>query len=90
MTWSRQTAPANRTRITRFAAAMLAAATGIAVGQALYPSRAEQIYGADAKLKPQLAPSRKDRARFNRSGTRGRQGLGASPLHPEGPGNTTR
>jgi RND family efflux transporter MFP subunit len=29
-------------------------------------------------------------ARFHRSGTRGRQGLGASPLHPEGPGNVTR
>jgi hypothetical protein len=26
---------------------------------------------------------------FNRSGTLGRQGLGASPLHPEGPGNAS-
>ncbi|PNE12460.1 MAG: hypothetical protein CR217_03600 [Beijerinckiaceae bacterium] len=55
-----------------------------------YPSRADQIYGADANPKPQLAPSRLDRALFHRSGTRGRQGLGASPLHPEGPGNVTR
>jgi hypothetical protein len=26
---------------------------------------------------------------FNRSGTLGRQGLGASPFHPEGPGNVS-
>jgi hypothetical protein len=39
---------------------------------------------------PQLPPSRWDRARFHRSGNRGRQGLGAGPLHPEGPGNVTR
>ena len=28
-----------------------------------------------------------DRAAYHCSGTRGRMGLGASPLHPEGPGN---
>lgn len=28
-----------------------------------------------------------DRADFDCSGTRGRIGLGASPMHPEGPGN---
>ena len=72
------------------AAAMLAAAIGIASAQELYPSSAGQQYYANAKPDPQLAPSRRDRARFNRSGTRGRQGLGASPLHPEGPGNATR
>ncbi|MGH6852393.1 MAG: hypothetical protein ACREDJ_04175, partial [Methylocella sp.] len=83
-------APAYGTRIKGLAAAILAATTGIACGQELYPSRANQIYGADANPKPQLAPSRRDRVRFHRSGTRGRQGLGASPLHPEGPGNVTR
>jgi len=31
--------------------------------------------------------SHSDRNAFFRSGTRGRMGLGASPLHPEGPGN---
>ncbi|MGH6837885.1 MAG: hypothetical protein ACREDT_03635 [Methylocella sp.] len=90
MTPSKKSACAYGARIMGLAAAMLAAAAGIAGGQELYPSRADQIYGANAKLKPQLAPSRRDRARFNRSGTRGRQGLGASPLHPEGPGNSTR
>jgi hypothetical protein len=34
-----------------------------------------------------LAPSREDRNIFNRSGSRGRMGLGASPIHPEGAGN---
>lgn len=28
-----------------------------------------------------------DQFRYDYSGTRGRMGLGASPLHPEGPGN---
>jgi hypothetical protein len=28
-----------------------------------------------------------DRANYDWSGTRGRMGLGASPMHPEGPGN---
>ncbi len=30
-----------------------------------------------------------DRARYDWSGTRGRMGLGASPYHPEGPGNVS-
>ncbi len=30
-----------------------------------------------------------DRAAYDCSGTRGRMGLGASPFHPEGPGNVT-
>jgi hypothetical protein len=68
------------------ATAVLAAKMGIACAH----SPADQIYDANAKPKPQLAPSRWDRARFHRSGTRGRQGLGASPLHPEGPGNVIR
>jgi hypothetical protein len=33
--------------------------------------------------------ARQDRADFDRSGTRGRMGLGASPFHPEGPGNVS-
>jgi hypothetical protein len=66
-------------RIKGLAVAMLAASIGIAYAQQHYPSRADQIYGANASPKPQLAPSRRDRARFHRSGTRGRQGLGASP-----------
>lgn len=30
-----------------------------------------------------------DRTEFDRSGTRGRLGLGVSPFHPEGPGNVS-
>ena len=30
-----------------------------------------------------------DRKDYDESGTRGRMGLGASPYHPEGPGNVT-
>ena len=90
MTRSKKTAAHYGTRIMGLAAAILAATVGIACAQQHYPSRAEQIYDANANPKPQTAPSRWDRARFHRSGTRGRQGLGASPLHPEGPGNMTR
>ena len=36
-----------------------------------------------------VAPSRWDRHRFHRSGTRGRMGLGADPRHPEGPSNVS-
>jgi hypothetical protein len=37
----------------------------------------------------QVAPSRWDRIRYDHSGTRGRDGLGASAAHPEGPGNVS-
>jgi len=79
-----------RARITALAASMLAATVGIACGQEFYPSRAGHDRSVGTYLNPRKAPSRWDRARFHRSGTRGRQGLGASPLHPEGPGNVTR
>ncbi|MGH6863045.1 MAG: hypothetical protein ACRECN_02035 [Methylocella sp.] len=90
MTGRKQAAARYGTRMTGLAAAMLAASMDIACAEHHSTSRTGQIYGANANEKPQLAPSRRDRARFHRSGTRGRQGLGASPLHPEGPGNVTR
>ena len=43
--------------------------------------------GRFVKPNPSLTSSRADRNAFFRAGTRGRMGLGASPLHPEGPGN---
>jgi len=43
--------------------------------------------GRFVKPNTSLTSSRADRNAFFRSGTRGRMGLGASPLHPEGPGN---
>jgi hypothetical protein len=86
MTRSNKAAAPYGARMMGLAAAILAATMGIACAH----SRAGQIYDGNANPKPQLAPSRWDRARFHRSGTRGRQGLGASPLHPEGPGNVIR
>jgi hypothetical protein len=50
------------------------------------PIQANAFYG----LYDQSAnASSSDMARFDRSGTRGRLDLGASPFHPEGPGNVT-
>jgi hypothetical protein len=86
MTWSSKAVGLYGTR-TWLVVALLAATMGIAGGQEFYPSRAGH---AGTYLNPRKAPSRWDRAHFHRSGTRGRQGLGASPLHPEGPGNVTR
>jgi hypothetical protein len=51
------------------------------------PANANQYYGLYRNPSDSLAPSRMDRANFDHSGTRGREGLGASPFHPEGPGN---
>jgi hypothetical protein len=90
MTRSKKTAAHYRARMMGLAVVMSAASLGTAGAQALYPSPGERYRNDSTNLNPQTAPSRWDRARFHRSGTRGRQGLGASPLRPEGPGNVTR
>ena len=87
---TKKTAAQYRARMMGLAAAMLAATIGNARAQELYPSPGGHYRNAETNLNPQLPPSRWDRARFHRSGNRGRQGLGAGPLHPEGPGNVTR
>jgi hypothetical protein len=89
MTRSKKTAAHYRARMKGLALVMWAASLGTAGAQALYPSPGGRRNDSTI-LNPQTAPSRWDRARFHRSGTRGRQGLGASPLRPEGPGNVTR
>ncbi|MGA7656338.1 MAG: hypothetical protein WCA96_06100 [Methylocella sp.] len=71
------------------AAATLAASFGAVSAQQLYPAPADQVYGGSVTPNPQTAPSRWDRAHFDRSGTRGREGLGATPMRPEGPGNVS-
>jgi len=71
------------------AAATLAAWFGAVSAQQLYPAPADQVYGGSVTPNPQTAPSRWDRAHFDRSGTRGREGLGANPMRPEGPGNVS-
>ncbi|QBR72257.1 hypothetical protein CU048_14315 [Beijerinckiaceae bacterium] len=80
---------AHRAPIIGLAAAALAASIGAASAQERYPSSADQYYNVYANPNPRTAPSRWDRARFDRSGTRGREGLGASPMRPEGPGNVS-
>jgi hypothetical protein len=42
-----------------------------------------------APCQPGYSLQSQDRAAYDCSGTRGRMGLGASPFHPEGPGNPT-
>jgi hypothetical protein len=77
-------------RVLAFAGLASILSVGAVSAQEAYPPRASQYYslyeqnpGAGAAL------SRQDRADFDRSGTRGRMGLGASPYHPEGPGNVS-
>ncbi|WOJ90366.1 hypothetical protein RZS28_03450 [Methylocapsa polymorpha] len=71
------------------AAATLAASIGMANAQQIHKYPTYPYYGAYQNAAPPPALSRWDRSRFDRSGTRGREGLGASPLRPEGPGNVS-
>ena len=50
-------------------------------------ANADQYHGMYLNPSQGSAPSITDRRDFDRSGTRGRDGLGASPFHPEGPGD---
>lgn len=73
------------------ATAVLIVSAGAAGAQASPPQplRPDQYYGAYQSEGEGLALSRRDRAQFDHAGTRGRQGLGATSVHPEGPGNVT-
>lgn len=73
-------------RVLAFAGLASILAIGTASAQQAYQPRASQYYSYYDQGQG-LASSRADRAEFDRSGTRGRMGLGASPFHPEGPGN---
>ena len=85
--------PARSHGIRRIAllAAVLMGSTGVVAAKdnqpAKVPVNANQYYGLYQGSPDGLALSRWDRARFDHSGTRGREGLGEDPLHPEGPGN---
>jgi hypothetical protein len=81
--------PRHRAPIIGLAVTAVLASMGAASAQERYPSRADQYSAIYGNPDPQNAPSRWDRARFDRSGTRGREGLGASPMRPEGPGNVS-
>jgi hypothetical protein len=75
-------------RMMAFAGLAVIASVGAASAQQAYSNQSRQYYGLYQESQGMGgAPSRQDRADFDRSGTRGRMGLGASPYHPEGPGN---
>ncbi len=75
-------------RVLAFMGLAVIASGGAASAQQAYSNQDRQFYGLYQDSMGG-APSRQDRAEFDRSGTRGRMGLGASPYHPEGPGNAT-
>jgi hypothetical protein len=79
---------AHRSITMGLATAVLLASVGMAAAQPRYHLRADQFYSI-YRDPNQVAPSRWDRIRYDRSGTRGREGLGASPGHPEGPSNAS-
>ncbi len=71
------------------AAATLAGSISMANAQQTSQYPTYSYYGAYHNAAPPAALSRWDRSRFDWSGTRGREGLGASPMRPEGPGNVS-
>jgi hypothetical protein len=72
-------------------ALLFMAATLAAIGPTSaqrYPFEAAPIYDQPYDpCQPGYSVQSQDRAAYDCSGTRGRIGLGASPFHPEGPGN---
>src|SRR5580693_6760947 len=72
---------------TGLAAAALFVSVGVVAAQERYPVGATQYYGLYDSGQQRPSLSRSDRIHFDHSGTRGRDGLGESPFHPEGPGN---
>ncbi len=75
-------------RVLAFVGLTVIASVDGASAQQVYTNRAQQFYGLYQPNEGGTL-SRQDRADYDRSGTRGRMGLGASPYHPEGPGNVS-
>jgi hypothetical protein len=77
-------------RVLAFAGLATLISMSTASAQQAYPTRANQYYGLyDQNSGAAISPSRQDHNDYDRSGSRGRLGLGASPFHPEGPGDPT-
>ena len=91
--WINKAAASHKAQKIGLAAAILMASVGAVAADERFPPN--QFYGPYedngrfVKPSQDLPPSREDRNAFYRSGTRGRQGLGASPIHPEGAGNVS-
>ena len=86
-----QPAAGRKARCAAVAATVLLAAAGGAAaqdrhhaGQLAEANQYDSLYQDPPHV---LNPQETDDARFHKAGTRGREGLGGSPFHPEGPGN---
>jgi hypothetical protein len=88
-TWTEKALAHRKAPIIGLAAAMLTASMGVVAAQEQYPPTRDLYNRQGFYEYRSVAPSRWDRLRFHRSGTRGRTGLGADPAHPEGPGNVS-
>ncbi len=66
--------------------AVAMAAPGVALAQR-YREPPASYYEPHDPCPAGYSLQQQDRAAYDCSGTRGRMGLGASPYHPEGPGN---
>jgi hypothetical protein len=69
-------------------AAAICAPSAVFAQTQRYPAPAPG-YDPYDPCEPGYSAQSQDRAAYDCSGTRGRMGLGASPFHPEGPGNVT-
>jgi Trm5-related predicted tRNA methylase len=87
--WTEKARAHRKAPITGLAAAMLMASMGVVAAQEHYPPTRDLYSRYGLYEYRSVAPSRWDRLRFHRSGTRGRMGLGADPAHPEGPSNVS-
>ncbi len=72
-----------------FAAVLLIASIGAAAAKDHAPAHARDYYGLYQNPAAAFSPASEDRMDYDHSGTRGREGLGESPFHPEGPGNVS-
>jgi hypothetical protein len=93
LNFASQTITYGKLRNIAYITAILAATSGAAGAKEQksdqQPANAREYYSFVDQPSGGPAVSRWDRTRFDRSGTRGREGLGADPVHPEGPGNVS-
>ena len=92
-TFTNRSAASRKVRRFFLAAAALAASAGAAAAldhhPAKPPAKANQYYGLYQNPAENISMDRADHLLYHRSGTIGREGLGESPRHPEGPGNVS-
>lgn len=84
--WSEKTRAHHKLQKIGLAATVLLASVRVVVAQEQY---APPQYGSYHNPAPCTSLADCDRKAYDKSGTRGRMGLGADPAHPEGPGNVS-